>query len=78
MAAGRWSVFRGMLNNHAGFREEGEGRPLFCLIPRLQSAISFFFFPPAVCLVVGRGFSGRVLGVGGCEGDYEFCQAEQG
>lgn len=63
MAAGRWSVFRGMLNNHAGSGEEGRAAYCFVLSRAFKVPFLSFFFPPAVCLVVGRGCSG-----GGVEG----------
>lgn len=62
MPAGRWSVFQGILNNHAESKEKG--RNGYCFV--LSHAFKVPFFP-TVCLVVGRG----------CKGDYEFCQADQ-
>lgn len=65
MPASRWGVF--LLNNHAESKENWEKWVLFSVIPQRQSTVFFFFFP-AVCLVVGHG----------CYRDYEFCQADKG
>lgn len=45
MAAGRWSVFRGMLNNHAESGEEGRAAHCFVLSRAFKVPfLSFFLF----------------------------------
>lgn len=73
MAAGRWSVFQGMLNNHAGSGEEGSAAHCFVLSHPFKVPFLSFFF--SSCCLSSSG--SRVFGRG-CGGDYEFCQAEQG
>lgn len=62
MAAGRWSVFRGMLNNHAGSGEEG--RAAHCFVSSRAFKVPFLSFSSSCCLssggsrVFGRGVEG--------------------
>lgn len=50
MPVGRWSGFWGMLNNYDESKETRETGIVFLTRP-FQSAV----FPPAACVVVGRG-----------------------